>query len=419
MVITAIINGRLLDCVGDEPLENATIVIEDGMIRDIYSGKKRLPSKAVVIDAKGKTIMPGLTDAHAHPGITKVDIGTIYNDPPLLTALIIKRNLEAILQAGFTTIRSMGGDHWYMKKAIEDGLIKGPRLLRAGALLTITGGHADENAYGEQVFHRDISRLVNLRRICDGIDDCRKAAREQLRGGADHVKVCGVSGGCGGPNDQAWHLQFSEAELRAIVEEAEDRGSYVGAHCENDKAIRRALSCGVRTIEHAAFLTEETALMLKERGTYVVATLAAPWWIMQKGREEAPDWFFHKIICPMGIPGTGTLLDGIMAGAEVSYRVGLKVGSGADYFADMCGGEGMELKLKTECGFTPYEAIKSATIVNAEIFRLEDKIGSIEVGKWADIIIVDGYPDEDANLLSEPANVKLVMKKGDIFKKTL
>ena len=418
-MITAIINGRLLDCVGDEPLEDASVVIENGTIKDIYSGKKRLPSKAVVINAKGKTVMPGLTDAHAHPGITKVDVGTIYNDPPLLTALLIKRNLEAILQAGFTTIRSMGGDHWYMKKAIEDGLIKGPRLLRAGALLTITGGHADENAYGEQVFHHDIDRLVNLIRICDGIDDCRKATREQLRGGADHIKVCGTSGGCGSPNDQTWHLQFSEGELRAIVEEAEDKGTYVGAHCLNDKAIRRAAECGIRTIEHGAFITEETALMLKEKGVYVVATLAVPWWIMQQDPKEIPDWFFHKIMCPLGTPGTGTALDGMMAGAELAHRMGVKVGSGADYFADMCGGEGMEVKLTTECGFTPYEAIKSATTVNAEIFRLEDKIGSIEVGKWADIIIVDGNPDEDANLLAESANVKRVMKQGKVFKHTL
>lgn len=419
-MITVIKNGRLLDCVGDEPLEDASVVIEDGVIKDIYSGKKSFPSEAMVIDAKGKTVMPGLSDAHEHPGMTLPNLSQIVNDPPLRTALLMKRNLEATLQAGFTTTRSMGGDHWYMKQAIEDGYIKGPRLLIACAMLASTGGHGDFNTRGELVSHQDTGRLIQLARICDGVDDCRKATREQLRAGADQIKITGISGGCGGnPLEKAWHLQFSEAELRAIVEEATDRGSYVGAHCYTDESIRRGINSGVRTIEHGAFLTEKTALLMKEKGIYLNSTLLLTWQMVNKGLEGAPEWFLEKVRCPLGIPGTGTMMDGLVDAIAVARKVGVKIGSGTDGLGDNCGQEGFELKLKTEAGFTPYEAIKAATIVNAEMFRMEDKIGSIEVSKWADIIIVDGHPDKDAGLLGEPANVKVVMKGGEVFKNIL
>jgi len=419
-LVAVIKNSRLLDCVGDEPLEDVSIVVEDGVIKDIYSGEKGFPSEAMVIDAKGKTVMPGLSDAHEHPGMTLPNLSQIVNDPPLRTALLMKRNLEATLQAGFTTVRSMGGDHWYMKQAIEDGYIKGPRLLISCSLLTTTGGHADLSILGEQLLHQDTGRLIKLGRVCDGADECRKAAREQLRAGADQIKVSGISGGCAGNAiEKTWHLQFSEAELQAIAEEATDRGTYVGAHCFTDESARRGVNSGVRTIEHGAFLTEKTALLMKEKGAYLVATLLLPWQMLNKGLEGATEWFLEKMRCPLGIPGTGSILDGSFSGIAAARKVGLKVGSGTDCFGDMFGQEGFELKLKTEAGFTPYEAIKAATIVNAEIFRMEDKIGSIEVGKWADIIIVDGNPDEDISLLSEPANIKVVMKGGEVFKNTL
>jgi len=419
-MVTVIRNGRLLDCVGDEPLENASVVIEDGVIRDIYTGEKGSSGGAMVIDAKGNTVMPGLTDAHEHPGMSEGNLAQILNAPPLRTALLIKRNLEATLQAGFTTVRSMGGDHWYMKQAIEDGLIKGPRLLISCCLLTTTGGHADLSLFGEGLLHQDTGRLIKLGRVCDGADECRKAAREQLRAGADQIKVSGISGGCAGNAvEQAWHLQFSEAELRAIVEEAKDKGTYVGAHSFTDESTRRGVNSGVRTIEHCTFLTEETALMMKEKGAYLVPTLLLSWQMENKGLEGATPWFLKKVRNPLGERGSGSLLDGSFSSLAIARNVGVKIGSGTDCFADMLGQEGSELKLMVEAGFSPYEAIKAATMVNAEIFRMEGKIGSIEVGKWADIIIVDGHPDEDANLMSEPGNVKVVMKGGEIFKNIL
>ncbi|MFC1912397.1 amidohydrolase family protein [Chloroflexota bacterium] len=410
-MITVITNGRVLDCIGDEPLEDASVVIEKGIIKDIYLGEKSIPQGAMVIDAVGRTVLPGLIDAHEHTALTDVDVSKHYAKPPLFAALDMKNNLERTLQAGFTTVRDMGGSFWALKQAIEDGLIKGPRLLISGAWLSQTGGHGDHNVYGEMV-STPTSSTFPLSRICDGVDDCRRAAREQLRAGADHLKICGATGGCLSPNDQPWQQQFSNDEMRAIVEEAEAVGTYVGTHCLNDKGIRRSLECGVTSIEHGLFMTEETACMIKEKGAFLVPTPAPAWWIIKHGRQSGAAQHFIEKVTPLYEAGLHAI--------QVARRIGVTIGSGSDMFGQMCGEEGIQIKILVEAGMTPYEAIKSTTIVNADsVLRMRDKIGSIEVGKWADIVIVDGNPDEDVNILTEPSNVRFVMKKEEIFKNTI
>jgi imidazolonepropionase-like amidohydrolase len=361
--------------------------------------------------------MPGLTDAHEHPTATELNPEKARTESLLYKVLGMKDNLERILQAGFTTVRDTGGAHWSVKQAVEDCLIKGPRLLIACGILSTTGGHGDPNLRGEQVFHTDTDRLFKGSRTCDGVDECRKAAREQFRSGADFIKLC-ATGGCASPNDEPWHLQFSEPELRAIVEEARAVGLYVAAHCEEDNGARRAVEFGVRTIEHGFFLSEDTAKVMKEKGAYLVTTLAITWWLLTYGKEYgASEWLLRKVKEPRG-PGQPDSLEAMVIGMRNALKAGVPVGSGADYISSkMFGTEAMELKLKVEYGgMTPYEAIKSATIVNAEVMRLKDKIGSIEPGKWADIIAVEGMPDKNINILTEPANIKLVMKKGEMLK---
>jgi imidazolonepropionase-like amidohydrolase len=418
-MLTIITNGRLLDCITDGPLENSSVVIEEGVIKDVYTGRRSITRGATVIDVGGKTVMPGLTDAHDHPACTQVNPEKRRTEPPLYIALNMKGNLERLLQAGFTTIRDMGRCHWSLKQAVDDGLIIGPRLLIACSFLSPTGGHGDPNLHGEQLFYNDLGRLRKGERICDGEADCRKATREQFRNGADHIKIF-ATGGCFSPNDEPWHRQFCEAEIRVIVEEAESVGLYVGAHCQEDQGIRSAIECGVRTIEHGPFMSEQTARLMKERGAFLVPTLSQPWWVMAYGKEVgAPEWFMRKIKEPMG-PGKPDILEAQVISMQLARKIGIPVGSGADYLcSQMIGGEAMELKLKTEGGMTPYEAIKSATIINAKIFRMEDRIGSIEVGKWADIIAVEGHPDEDINVLVNPSNIRLVMRKGNVFKNIL
>lgn len=406
--ITVLTGGRLLDCTGEEPLEDFSVVVEGGDIKDIYPGKKPLPEKTTVIDAGGRTIMPGLTDAHVHIAYSHPDLSLQFKDPPIVTALWMKDNCERILQAGFTTVCDMGLANRALKQAIEDGLIKGPRLLICNTWLTRTGGHIDRFNPDTGISLPRDTGLYSPPRIVDGVDDARKAAREQLRAGADFLKVL-----CGG--SVAWpHAEFSEGELTAFAEEASDVGKYVHAHDEGFAGAKRALKCGARVLHHVFSCDDEIIRMMKAKNAFHVPTFA----LRTKGWLERADeipWTAHTTAI---IPVYREALPSIMRTAERIFKSGCSVGSGSDCLAGIPL-EGWEIKLKTECGMTPYQAIKSATAVNARIFQMEDRIGTIEAGKWADIIVVDGHPDEDPEILADPNNVRLVMKRGELFKNTL
>jgi imidazolonepropionase-like amidohydrolase len=418
-MITAITHARLLDCINDEPLEDASVVVEDGVIRDVFAGDGSLPPEARVIHAGGKTVMPGLIEGHEHFAVTTNDMGACLFDPPFLTAVRIKRQLENILQSGFTTVRDGGGGHWSHRQAIEDGLINGPRLLICGPLISITGGHGDFNRRGELTFPPEV-RFLNLMCLTDGVEECRKAARDQFQLQADHLKIC-ITGGCASPNDEPWQVHMTEEEVRTFVEEAEAHGMYIMGHSLNDNGNRRAVECGVRTIEHGSFLSEDTAMLMKERGTHLVSTLAVVDWAERYGKERgAAEWFLRKLANPNCSPDGASILEGMVRAAQVALRAGVLVGSGSDYFGTMCGGEAMNIKLLVDLvGMSPYQAVKAATSVNAEIVQMQDRIGSIEPGKWADILVVQGNPDEDINVLVNPYNICLVMKQGQIVKTLL
>lgn len=418
-MIIELTNGRLLDCISDSPFEDTNIIIEDGLIKDICKGKRQHSADVLMINCEGKTVMPGLIDAHSHYAITTVDMGGVLFEFPFFTALKIKSQLEKIAEAGFTTIRDGGGGHWSHKEAVNNGLISGPRLLVCGPLMSVTGGHGDFNLRGAMNFPTR-APFINLMRLCDGEDDCRKAAREQFQNWCDHLKIC-ITGGCASPNDEPWQVHLSEAEIRIFCEEATAHGKSVMAHSLNDEGNRLAAECGVHSIEHGSFLTEETAQLMKNKGTRLVSTLAVVWWAEKYGKEQgAAEWFLRKLANPGCSPDGASIMEGIIKAAKLATEFGIPVGSGSDYFGIMCGGEAMNIKLLVDLiGLSPYQALKAATIVNAEILGLKDKTGSIEIGKWADIIVVDGNPDEDINVINEPAKIRLVMKDGKIMKSTL
>ena len=412
-MIEVLTKGRLLDCIGDEPLENASVVIEDGDIKDVYSGEKPLPKETVVINVDGRTIMPGLIDAHMHIAYTHPSISMQFQDPPIVTALLIKDNCERILQAGFTSVYDMGMANQALKKAIDDGIIKGPRLHICNAMLSPTSGHGDfYNPVTRTGVPEDIG-LYAMPRIVDGVDDARKAAREQFRAGADCLKAM-VTGGVLSPHDKVWHVQFSEGELRAFVEEAQDVGKYLAVHAEGLEGAKRALKCGAKAIHHVFYCDDELIKMLKDKDAFHVPTLT----VMVKALVEHSDKIAWPAYTKTKIESLKKIIPEMMQTTERIIKAGCNVGSGSDLIARIPL-EGWELKLKTECGMTPYQAIKSATVVNSKLFQMENQIGTIEAGKWADIIVVDGYPDEDALILAEPNNVRLVMKRGDIFKNTI
>jgi len=402
-----------LDCVGDEPRENMSLVIEDTEIKDVYQGTKTPPAETRTIDVGGKTILPGLTDAHQHPAITHVDLHKVFSDPPIVTALKVRDNLERTLRAGFTTIADMGLGHWTVKQAVEDGYIKGPRMLLACGMISKTGGHADFIVKGDpSIVPIKDNGLLALPRLADGVDDCLRAVREQFRAGADHIKVMGTGGGAS-PNDSPWDMGFSAAEMTAICQEAREMKRRVASHCLNGEGARRSIECGVTSVDHGTYMPEETVLLMKERGTYLVPTITILYMLQEYGR----DWGMQDYLAKK--TSENKLLDEQFKVTEMARRLGVTIASASDAFGQACGMEGFEIKFKTECGFTPYEAIKSATVVNAELFGMGDKMGTVEPGKWADIIVVEGQPEKDAGLFCEPDNVRLVMKAGKIFKNTL
>ncbi|MFC2028813.1 amidohydrolase family protein [Chloroflexota bacterium] len=418
-MITELVNGRLLDCVCESPNENTSIIIEDGLIKNIYHGERLHSSDALTINCEGKTVMPGLIDAHSHYAVTTVDMGGVLSEFSFFTALKIKSQLEKIAEAGFTTLRDGGGGHWSHKEAVNNGLISGPRLLICGPLMSVTGGHGDFNVRGEKINTAN-APFINLMRLCDGEDDCRKAAREQFQAWSDHLKIC-ITGGCASPNDEPWQVHLSESEIRIFCEEAAAHGKHVMAHSLNDDGNRLAAECGVHSIEHGSFLTKETAQLMKNKGTNLVSTIAVVLWAEKYGRENgAAEWFLRKLANPGCSPDGASIMEGTIEAIKLAIEFGIPVGSGSDYFGMMCGGEAMNIKLLVDLiGLSPYQALKAATIVNAEILRLKDKTGSIEIGKWADIIIVEGNPDEDINVITEPSKIKMVMKDGKVMKNTL
>jgi len=415
MMITVLSKGRLLDCVHDDPQEDASIVIEDGDIKDVYSGERLLPKEATVINVGNRTIMPGLTDAHIHVAGTKLDPIEQLKASPFETALAIKDGCEQVLQAGFTTVLDKGMANQALKKAIEDGIIKGPRLLICNSPLSRTGGHGDFYNPATPALVSTGSPLFSMPRTVDGMENARRAAREEFRAGADCLKVM-ATGGVMSPHDEIWHVQFSEGELRAFVEEAQDVGKYVAVHAEGLEGAKRAVKSGVRSIDHLFYSDDEIIQMMKEKDIFHVPTLTAIVKVLYEGRDKYgfPSYQLEKL----GERFKEAISE-MMKTTERTFKAGVNVGSGSDVIPAIFPLEGWEIKMKTECGLTPYEAIKSATAVNARLFQMENNIGTVEVGKWADIIVVDGHPDEDAMILTDSSNVRLVMKRGDIFKNTL
>ena len=418
-MITILRNGRLLDCVANEPIENSSVVVENNLIKDIFQGPINTTSFDQAIDCSGKTIMPGLIDAHSHYAITTNDMGGVLYEFPFFTALRIKSQLEKIASAGFTTIRDGGGGHWSHRQAVIDGLIAGPRLQICGPLMSVTGGHGDFNVRGAMHFP-PTAPYLDLMRLVNGENDCRHAAREQFQKWCDHLKIC-ITGGCASPNDEAWQVHMTNAEILAFTDEAKAHGRTVMAHSLNDAGNRLAAECGVHTIEHGSFMSVETAEIMKQKQTKLVSTIAIVWWAEEYGKEQgAAEWFLRKLADPGCSPDGASILDGIVRSAKLAKEMGVPVGSGSDYFGTMCGGEAMNIKLLVDMAeFSAYEALKTTTIINAEILNLKEKTGSIEVGKWADIIVVEGQPDEDIDVITDPRRIPLVMRSGLLLKNNL
>jgi len=394
--------GTIIDGTGADPFDG-DVVVNANLITSV--GRGAAPgSEDTVLDADGLTVLPGLIDAHSHFGL----VGFHGDPPPLaVTAARIFRNCELAIDGGFTTVRDCGGVDGGLVRAIELGVIEGPRLFPSGPILCQTGGHGDFTPPFSPHSHVESAPgLVQPAMVCDGPEQVRVAARTAFRRGATQIKVC-VSGGVVSLTDRLEDTQFTVEELKAAVEEADARETYVTAHAHNVRGIRNGLEAGVRCFEHGTFLDAETATAIAEAGARLVPTLA----VARLMSEEWEAW---------GLPSdVASRIEGIeeaMSGAvKLAYDAGVVMGSGSDLIGPEQRRRGLELTLKARI-IGAMEAIVSATHTNARIMGAEDRLGSLEPGKLGDLIALRGDPLADPELFDDPDAVVLVVKDGNVLR---
>ena len=402
-------NAIIFDSTGGEPYGPGTVVVEDDRIIAVGpSGQVNVPRDAAVVDADGHTVMPGLIDAHTHVGAVDNSFGANFEDnhPGAIYAYSVARILRETLMAGFTTIRDAGGCDYSFKVAVESGLIPGPRIFTSQAYISQTGGHGDMRQRHDRGVPRAGHRLAPVPAICDGVPQVRQAAREQLRTGADQLKVM-AGGGAASPTDPLDSPQFTVEEIAAAVYEARAVRKRVMAHVYVPEGIKNCVEAGVRSIEHGNFLDEEAASLMKENDMYLVPTLTVYELIAERGREQGiAELVIEKINMARGAGRQSV---------EIAMAAGVNIASGADLFGQNYGLKAVELELKADV-MGSIASLVSATRTNAELIERSDEIGTLEPGKLADLIMVRGNPVKDITILQDPQNIPLVMQAGRVVK---
>jgi imidazolonepropionase-like amidohydrolase len=404
-------NAFLIDGTGKEPVDGAAVVVEGELIKDVIRSGKVGPlrGKVETVDLRGRTLMPGLTDAHVHMCAVEGNTAEQHrHNPPSLIAAKTLRRMEQALQQGFTTVRDAGGADYGFREAVASGLYPGPRMLVSGRVLSQTGGHGDKRRRAELSDPVDCC-LGMVGVIADGPDEVRKAVREQLRRDVDQIKIM-ASGGAMSPSDELDTTQYTVEEMRAAVEEARAVGKYVLAHAYSGSAVRAAIQAGVRCIEHGNLIDAAGAKEIKKAGAYLVPTMVTYEAIWREGKAYG--------ISEHQLQKINVARELSVEGLTHAYRAGCKIGSGSDLLGDMQAQRAMELELKGQV-MKPMEVLLSATRVNAEIFRMEDQIGSVEPGKYADLIAVKGNPLKDLRIFQNLDNLHLIMKGGHAHKRTV
>jgi imidazolonepropionase-like amidohydrolase len=395
-------NAALLDLARGELRAPHSVLVEGDRIVEVSEGSLAAPG-ALRLDLRGRTLMPGLIDAHVHAAITTMDLAAMERKPASLVAHEARVVLEGMLRRGFTSVRDAGGADWGLAQAVERGLVRGPRLFFSGRVLSQTGGHGDLRPRGEggQLCACEI-HTTGFSHVADGVAAVRKAAREELRRGAAQLKIM-ASGGVASPSDPIWALQYSEEEMRAAVEEARGWRSYAMAHAYTPEAIQRALRAGVRTIEHGNLLDRETAAEIAARGAFLVPTLVTYHAIEEMGRAlRFPEASLRKL---------RDVLDVGLRSLELAREAGVAMGFGTDLLGEAHERQLRELGIRAEA-LPAVEILRSATLVNAEILGRRGELGVVAPGALADLLVVDGDPLRDLGLLEKPERSLLLVMKG-------
>lgn len=409
MTTKIIENGHIIDGTGKEPVQGIVVVEEDKIK---YVGDASGYTKSgdeEIIDAEGGSVLPGFIDTHVHMMFEYAPLEKRLTTPFSYMFYQAMTYMKATLNAGVTSVRDALGTDLGVKRAIDDGLIVGPRIQLSINALTITGGHGDGMQVNGEVFDISPSGYRGMPNgMCDGVSEVRKKTREMLRAGAEVIKVH-ATGGVLSPTDHPEFTQFSFEELSTIVEEARFRkGVKVMAHAQGAEGIKNAVRAGVHSIEHGIYIDDEAIELMKEHGTYLVPTLLAPVAVLETADEVGmPESAVQK---------SKEVIEQHKAGFERAYKAGVKIAMGTDAGVFKHGTNLRELGLMVDCGMTPMDSIVASTKVAAECMGWDDKVGTIEAGKLADIVITKENPIEDIYSLANQDNIVTVIKGGAVVK---
>lgn len=400
------INGRLLDPLVPELLDGIQVLVQDGLVREVSERNIDAPN-VTVVDLHGKTIMPGLIDLHVHVMASQLNLSAQVNLPNVFVTLRAIPILRGMLRRGFTTVRDAGGAGLPLKQAVESGLIQGPRLFVSGRALSQTGGHGDMNPRSDftQLQCACCVRVGAISRVVDGVDGLRRAVREEFQMGADQIKIM-ASGGVASPTDPVGAFGYSEEEIRAVTEEARGRGTYVMAHAYTSAAIERAVRCGVRTIEHANLCDASAAAVMAAHQAIAVPTLITYEALASEGARYG--------LPPESVVKISEVRDAGLRALEILRRAGVKIGFGTDLLGESHRLQSEEFRIRAQVLSIP-EVIASATTTAAEVLGQQDKLGRLQAGAIADLLIVDGNPFTDlACLAGQGERIAVVMKAGRV-----
>ena len=404
--LTLFHGGHLLDPEQATLQPGIEVLVEGDRIREIADRPIHARS-ARRIDLAGKTIMPGLIDAHVHVFMSELNVSGLHSIPLTAATARATANLRGMLMRGFTSVRDMAGADHGLRDSVEAGFIEGPRLFISGRALSQTGGHGDHRARTSTSLGCGCAAISDLFfAIADGVPEVIKAVREELRQGADQIKIM-VNGGAGSPNDPLESLQYREDEIAAATEEADRWGRYVAAHAYTNEAILRCVRQGVRTVEHGNFLQRDAARLMRERNAFLVPTL-----ITYEYNKQLPGRSAYTLRKIDEVRRVG------LASLDVARSEGVAIGYGTDMQMSGQHLQAMGLSLHAEV-MGAREAIRSATVINAQILRHEGIAGRLVPGGLADLLVVDGNPYGDITALQREASLLAVMKGGRFYRNAL
>jgi imidazolonepropionase-like amidohydrolase len=402
----AIVNARLFDSASGQLWPHSTVVIEGERVAAVTQEPWQVED-ATIIDAGGRVVLPGLIDAHVHVTAASHDFFALALQPASLTAAQSSHILRDMLHRGFTTVRDAAGADFGLQEAVASGLFEGPRLFIAGQPISQTGGHADmrpKGVRGEGLFC-SCAGLAIAGAIADGVGEVRRAVREQVRNGANHIKIM-AGGGVSSPTDPIDGTQFSVDELRAAVEEAEAANLYALAHAYSPRAVTRAVQAGVRSIEHGNLIDEATVREMKRHGAFFVPTLATYEALAAEG--EKLGWSAAMLAKLKNVQDQG------IAAVRLAQAEGVPIVFGTDLLGHMHARQNREFLLRAPA-MTPVQVLQSATITAARLLRQQAHVGQLVKGAFADLLVVDGEPTEDAGVMADPAtHIRLLMQGGRV-----